>query len=367
VVTVLIAGGGTGGHVFPMLAVGDAVVAKEPSARVVYVGTARGLEVMAIGERGRELELMDVAPLRGGGVRGFVKGVTRAAASLPAARALVKRIAPEVVLSVGGYAAGPVALAARLSGAPLALLEPNSVLGLANRLLTPFADRAFVGFPEAERFLRPSIIRRRGVPLRRAFTAAPVATGSGPLAILVLGGSQGALALNEAVPQAIANAARSGALITVVHQTGKDREEKVRSRYRELGLAAVTVVPFIDDMAAALTEADVVIGRAGASSVAELCAVGRPAILIPYPFAADDHQRKNAESIARSGAAIVVPQPDATPARLAAEIGRLAHDPELRARMARAARALGRPDAAARIAEDLLELAREQRAAKEAG
>jgi UDP-N-acetylglucosamine--N-acetylmuramyl-(pentapeptide) pyrophosphoryl-undecaprenol N-acetylglucosamine transferase len=365
-VTVLIAGGGTGGHVFPMLAVGDAVKARDPGARVVYVGTARGIEVKAIGERGEELELMDVAPLRGGGVRGFVKGVTRAAGSIPEARALVKRIGPSVVLSAGGYAGGPVALAARLSGVPVAMLEPNSVLGLSNRLLAPFAERAFVAFPEAERYLRPSIVRRSGVPLRRAFAPAPCAEAAGPVAILVLGGSQGALSLNEVVPRAIARAARGGAAVTVVHQTGRDREENVRALYGELGLTSVTVVPFIDDVAAALTAADVVIERAGASSLAELCAVGRAAILIPYPFAADDHQRKNAESLAKKGAAIAVPQPEATEARIAAELAQLARDPARRSKIAGAARALGRPDAAARVAEDLLNLALERRAEKEA-
>jgi UDP-N-acetylglucosamine--N-acetylmuramyl-(pentapeptide) pyrophosphoryl-undecaprenol N-acetylglucosamine transferase len=366
-VTVLIAGGGTGGHVFPMLAVGDAVKDKDPSARVVYVGTARGIEGRVIGERGGELLLMDIAPLRGGGVRGFITGVARAVGSIPEAGALVKRIAPDVVLSVGGYAGGPVAMAARLMGAKVALLEPNSVLGLSNRLLTPFAERAFVAFPEAERYLRPSIVRRSGVPLRRAFAPSPYAPKKGSISVLVLGGSQGALALNETVPEAMAAALGASADLTVVHQTGRDREETVRALYRALGLGEkVRVVSFIDDVAAALASADLVIERAGAGSLAELCAVGRAAILIPYPFAADDHQRRNAESLANKGAAIAVTQTDASPSRLAAEITRLAKDPELRARMAAAAAALGRPDAAARVAEDLLALAGQRRVGKEA-
>jgi len=186
------------------------------------------------------------------------------------------------------------------------------------------------------------------------------------MAILVLGGSQGALALNETVPQAIAEAARAGASLAIVHQTGRDREEKVRALYAALGVQSVEVVPFIDDVAAALARADVVIARSGASSLAELCAVGRPSILIPYPFAADDHQRRNAESLERAGAAIAVAQPDATPARLAVEIEGLARDPERRARMARAAASLGRPDAAERVARDLLDLARRHETAKEA-
>ena len=196
-VTILIAGGGTGGHVFPMVAVGEAVRALDPSARVVYVGTARGIEGRVISGLGGELMLMDVAPLRGGGVSGFVHGMRRAAGSIPEARTLVKRIAPDIVLSVGGYAGGPISLAARLSGVPVALLEPNSVLGLSNRLLTPFAERAYVAFPEAERFLRPSIVRRSGVPLRKAFAPISYELKGDRLAVLVLGGSQGASALND--------------------------------------------------------------------------------------------------------------------------------------------------------------------------
>ncbi len=353
--TVLIAGGGTGGHVYPMLAVGDAVRALAPATRVVYVGTPRGIEGRAIG--GDELFLLDIAPLRGDGVRGFVKGAARAAGVLPAARDLVRRLRPDVALSAGGYAGGPIALAARLHGVPVALLEPNSVLGLSNRLLTPFAERAYVAFPEAERYLRPSTVRRLGVPLRRAFAPSAYAAGAGPMRALVLGGSQGAKGINEALPRALAEAVAAGADVTVTHQTGRDRDAEVRSLYEELGLAArATVVPFIDDVAGALAAADLVVGRAGASSLAELCAVGRASILVPFPFAADDHQRRNALSLERAGAAVTIVQAEATPARLAAEIVALAKDPARRARMAEAARGLGRPDAARAIAADLLEL-----------
>ena len=367
-VTVLIAGGGTGGHVYPMLAVGDAVRAEDPGARVVYVGTPRGIEGKAIGERGDELFLLDVAPLRGYGVGGFVKGVTRAVLSIPEARPLVRRLRPDVALSAGGYAGGPIALAARLYGVHVALLEPNSVLGLSNRLLTPFAERAYVAFPEAERFLRPSIVRRLGVPLRRAFAPSAYAPKDGPMSILVLGGSQGAQGLNEVVPHAIARAFSAGADVQVVHQTGPGRDADVRALYEQLGVAARAIVrPFIDDVAAALTSADLVIGRAGASSLAELCAVGRASILIPFPFAADDHQHKNARSLERAGAAITLAQAEATSSRLAPEILALARDPERRARMARAALSLGRPDAAREVARDLIDLAaRRTRRQKEA-
>jgi UDP-N-acetylglucosamine--N-acetylmuramyl-(pentapeptide) pyrophosphoryl-undecaprenol N-acetylglucosamine transferase len=233
------------------------------------------------------------------------------------------------------------------------------VLGLSNRLLTPFAERAYIAFPEAARFLRPSTVRRFGVPLRRAFVPAPYAPKPGPVAVLVLGGSQGAKGINERVPAAIAAAVAAGADVTVVHQTGRERDAAVRAGYERLELASrARVVPFIDDVAAALDAADLVIERSGASSLAELCAVGRASILVPFPFAADDHQMKNARSLEQAGAAVAVAEAEATPARLAAEIAALARDPDRRARMARAALDLGRPHAAREVAMDLVDLAK---------
>lgn len=357
-VTVLIAGGGTGGHVFPMLAVGEAVQAHKESARVVYVGTPRGIEGRVMKEAGAELFLLEIAPLRGGGALGFARGVARAAGSIPSAHALVRRLRPDVALSVGGYAGGPVALAAFLRGVPVTLLEPNSSLGLSNRLLAPFAERAYVSFPEAERFLRPSTVRRLGVPLRRAFAPAPRRAAGGEAHVLVLGGSQGAKGINEAVPRAISLAVAGGADVRVTHQAGRERDAGVREAYQALGLGErASVVPFIDDVASALASADVVVSRAGASSVAEICAMGRPSILIPYPFAADDHQLKNARSLERAGAAVAIRQEEATSERIGVELETLAKDQARRARMAAAAERWGRPDAARAVAADLMELA----------
>ena len=365
-VTILIAGGGTGGHVFPMVAVGDAVRAVDPSARVVYVGTARGIEARVIPERGDVLELLDIRPLRGAGLRGFATGAFHAATSIPRARDLVRRLAPGAVLSVGGYAGGPVALAARSLGVPVALLEPNSVVGLSNRLLAPVVVRAYTAFPEAERYLRPSVVLRAGVPLRRAFARSPYVAKPDRVDVLVLGGSQGAKALNEVVPRAIARAVAQGAALHVRHQTGRDRDVEVRGVYEALGVGArAEVVAFIDDVAAALGAADIVVARSGASSYAELCAVGRASILVPYPHAADDHQLGNARSLERAGASVALPQVDATVGRLADELRRLAADAPLRARMAAAAAALGTPDAAVRVASDLLSLARPRAAGGE--
>lgn len=354
-VSVVLAGGGTGGHVFPMLAVGDAVEALAPGARVTYVGTSRGIEARVVPERGGRLELLDIRPLRGAGLGGFARGVWYAAASIPAARRLLRSLAPDVVLSVGGYAGGPVALAARTLGVPVTLLEPNSVVGLSNRLLGPVVVRAYTAFPEAERQLRPSVIRRHGVPLRAAFEPRPL-PGGAPPRVLVLGGSQGAKALNEAVPRALAGV---GVALRVVHQTGPKTQAEVAERYRDAGVEA-EVVPFISDVAGALADAHLVVSRAGASTLAEICAVGRPSLLVPYPFAADDHQLRNARSLEDAGAAVALAQGDATVERLAAELRGLLSDRGRLERMADAARGRGKPEAARLVASDLLALARER-------
>jgi len=353
--TLLFAGGGTGGHVYPMIAVAEAVRELAPAVRVVFVGTERGIEGRAVPKSGFELELMRVLPLRGGGPLGFARGIARALGAVGEGRSLVRRLEPHAVLSVGGYAAGPVSLAAWMLGVPLAVLEPNSVIGLTNRLVAPLARRAYLAFPEAERHFRRERVLRAGVPLRPGFVPAALGAPGDRLRVLVLGGSQGAQALNDAVPRAVA---ALGGAVEVVHQAGTAGEAGVRALYASLGLQARTrVVAFIDDMPAALTAADLVVGRSGAGALSEICAVGRASLLVPYPFAAGDHQRVNAESLVREGAALCIPNEQATPDRLALEIGALVLDRAQLGSMAEAARAAGRPHAAQAIALDLLELA----------
>lgn len=357
-VTILVAGGGTGGHVFPMVAVGDALGALRPDVRVVYVGTPRGIEANVISAIGAQLELLDVLPLRGHGLSGLCRGAARAARVVPRARRLVRTLDPQVVFSVGGYAAGPVALAAWSLGVPVTLLEPNAVPGFTNRLLGPLTRRIYVGFPEVAPAFRGREVRWTGVPLRRRFEPAAPAPPRDVPHLLVLGGSQGAKGLNDALPEAVATCRARGRELRVLHQAGRDKDAQVRQRYQELGLAEQAEVrPFIDDVAGALADADVVVARSGASSVAELCAVGRPAILVPYPHAADDHQRHNAESLARAGGAICIVQPEASATRVAAELLPLVSDLALRRRMAERAAERGRPDAAAQIAQDLCAIA----------
>lgn len=363
---VLLAGGGSGGHVFPLLAVAEAMRILRPAVDVTFVGTSRGMEATLLPARGEKLVLLESAPIKGQGLLGGLRGITTAAGAMPDGRAVVRKIGPRVVLSVGGYAAGPVALAARTLGVPVALLEPNSVLGLSNWLMTPLVSRAYVAFPEVERRFRPSVARRFGIPLRRGFDAVPYAPEPGKLHVLVLGGSQGAEALNQRVPLAIAQLGTNFPTLTVLHQAGRGRDAEVRALYDrasdEAGLSGrVEVRAFLDDMPRALAEADVVIARAGAGSLAELCAVGRAGILVPFPFAADDHQRKNAESLSKDSAAVTLLQSDASPERLAKELSALFESPNRRLALADAARRRGVPDAARRIAQDLLDLADSKR------
>jgi UDP-N-acetylglucosamine--N-acetylmuramyl-(pentapeptide) pyrophosphoryl-undecaprenol N-acetylglucosamine transferase len=352
---IVIAGGGTGGHVFPAVAVAEALHAIA-DVEVVFCGTSRGVEARVIPAQGWRLELVEGSPIKGGGLALAVRGGLVAARATLKAAGLVRRLRPRVVLGVGGYAAGPVSLAAALLGVPIAVLEPNSVVGLANRLLAPFAKRAYLAWEDSARPFRSRARRVYGVPLRRGFSPQPYVAGS-TARVLIIGGSQGAAALNERMPGAIARLLPHVPGVEVIHQAGRDRDHDVRRRYASEGVARVTVVAFIEDVARAIAEADLVVARAGAVTLAELTAIGRASVLVPFPFAADDHQASNASALARAAGAVCVRQEAADSVRLAAEIRRLLEDGPARTAMADAARARGKPNATRDLAVDLLTLA----------
>ncbi|WP_394843088.1 undecaprenyldiphospho-muramoylpentapeptide beta-N-acetylglucosaminyltransferase [Pendulispora brunnea] len=360
---IVIAGGGTGGHVFPALAIA-AAASELAEVEVTFVGTAKGLESRITLPPGHRLELLDVLPIKGGGVWRAMRGSGVAAVATVRAVSLLRRVRPRVVLSVGGYASGPVAMAAAMLGIPLAIFEPNAAMGLANKVAAPFAQRAYLalvesegGLPKIPPTVRASSVRILGVPLRQGFRGAPYRASSSAR-VLVLGGSQGAAPLNERVPEAMGRLVKEFPQLEIVHQSGRDRELVVRNAYEREKVDRVTVVPFIDDVAEAIAGADLVIARAGAGTVAEISAIGRAAILIPFPFAADDHQAKNAAVLAGAGGCLAIRQEAADGTRLASEVGRLLRDDATRTRMAEAARAFGRPDSARLVAEDLLRLGR---------
>lgn len=351
---VLFAGGGTGGHVFPAVAVAEALLAMA-DVEVSFCGTARGLEARVIPAKGWRLDLLDVVPIQGGGPWRAARGALVAAKATAHALSLVGELRPRVVLSVGGYAAGPVTLAAALRRVPITVMEPNRVVGLANRIMAPVAKRAYLAWDETGATFRASSVRVLGVPLRSGFSPRAALPGA-VRRVLVLGGSQGAQALNERMPLAWS---RLGDLenAEILHQAGRDRDAAVRAEYARLGGKRATVVPFVDDVPAALAAADLVVARAGASSLAEIAAIGRAAVLVPFPHAANDHQVFNAEALAAAGGAVCLRQDVATPERLAGELARLLGDDAARSAMADRCRARGRPTAAHDIAADLLDLA----------
>jgi len=351
---IVIAGGGTGGHLFPGLALAEELAAR--GAGVTFLGTAAGIETRVVPRAGFPLRLVPGRQLRGGGPVRALRGVVAVAAGAWRSRALLRELAPRLVVGVGGYASVAGVLAARSAGIPALLLEQNALPGAANRLLGRLAARVCVGFAEAARFFPRGRARHTGNPVRRDILGA----GRGPRpqrpGLLVFGGSQGAHRLNEAMLAAAKLLGPALGGVGITHQTGAADRAQVAAGYAALGLAA-RVETFIDDMAAAYGGADLVVARAGAMSCAELTAVGLPAILVPYPFAADDHQRHNAEALVAAGAAEMILDRELEGPRLAAALHGLLGDPARRARMAAAARALGRPDAAARVADECLALA----------
>ena len=357
---IMVAGGGTGGHLFPGLAVVEELRRRVPGLEVKFVGTARGIEARVLPSRGEDLDLLKVTPLKGQGVGARFKSLARIPAAMKQASALMREFEPDLVLGVGGYASGPVLLSASLSGRPTAVLEQNAHVGMTNRILARFVDRAYISFEQTEDVFGKTKSRWTGNPVRHEFVeharlaiADPEGFESRARSVLVLGGSQGARKLNEDVPRALAQADLANRGLKVVHQTGESMRDEVEAIYRELGIQA-RVVTFIDEIARAYSNAALVVARAGATTLAELCAIGRPSILVPFPFAADDHQTKNAKALEEQGASICIRESELEVDALGELIGGLLDDPARRQTMARAARDHGRPDAAAAIVDDML-------------
>lgn len=351
----LIAGGGTGGHLFPGVAIAEELRARLPDAAVRFVGTERGLEARVLPELGWDLTFIRVSGLKTVGVLGMLRGLVRLPRALWQARRVVKEFRPDVVLGVGGYASGPVVLMARLRGVPTAICEQNSIPGFTNKLLGKVVRAVFLSFEDSRRFFKPRKVVMSGNPVRRELAARLLAAAEtprpadAPVAVLVSGGSQGAKAVNELASTALIALARERPL-AIVHQTGAADLDAITARYREAGVEA-DCRAFIKDMAAAYATADVVVGRAGATTVAELAIAGKPAVFIPYPFAADDHQHRNAREMAEAGAALVRRQAELTAETLADALRPLLTDPARRAQMGAAMRALARPAAAAAVVD----------------
>ncbi|UCE33024.1 MAG: undecaprenyldiphospho-muramoylpentapeptide beta-N-acetylglucosaminyltransferase [Burkholderiales bacterium] len=349
--TVLVMAGGTGGHVFPGLAVAEALRAR--GWQVVWLGNRGGMEAELVPRHDIPMLWIDFGGLRGKGLLARLLLPVRLLRAFAQSIGVLRRVRPAVVLGLGGYVSFPAGMMAVLLGRPLVVHEQNSVAGLANRVLARVADRTLAAFPDV--LPRAQWV---GNPLRRALRDVPgpesrYGERSGPLQLLVVGGSLGARALNELVPAALALIAIERRP-QVTHQSGRSHRDALEQRYRDAGVGA-RVVEFIDDMASAYADADLVVCRAGAMTVAELAAVGVASILVPFPHAVDDHQTGNARFLAAHGAALLEPQAQLTPQRLARLIEGLRREALLA--MAVRARELARPDAAERVADACTELA----------
>jgi UDP-N-acetylglucosamine--N-acetylmuramyl-(pentapeptide) pyrophosphoryl-undecaprenol N-acetylglucosamine transferase len=357
-VKIVIAGGGTGGHLFPGVAIAEEFRRRSTENEVLFIGTNRGLEARVLPQIGFPLATLEVEGVKGRGLIRSLAALAKVPRSLLQSRRIIRDFGPGIVIGVGGYASGPAVLAAHFMGLPTVIAEQNAIPGETNRILGKFADRIFVSFPETASWFRKDRVRVTGNPIRAAIagTSRRERKPGDAMTLLVFGGSQGAHRINVAVLEAMPHLGDLKGRIRMIHQTGKDDLENVTQGYRDYAVEA-KVLPFITDMAAAYAESDLLICRAGATSIAEITASGKAAIFIPFPFAVNDHQTKNAELLVNRGAAAMIPEKDLTGESLSGIIRRLAQDPGKIEEMERMAASLGNARAAADIVDECIALA----------
>ncbi len=344
----LIAGGGTGGHVFPAIAIAKEWLSRGKDRDVVLVGTQRGLEMKLVPQAGLPLETLRVAGLKGKGGATLVKNFAMLGPGLLDAVRVLRKHRPVAAFGVGGYAAGPMMLATWMNGVPNMIFEPNAEPGFTNRVLARVSTKIAAGYERSARALGPKAIVT-GCPVREEFFSIVPRELQKPYRLLVTGGSQGALAINRTFVDAMDRLAVRKSELAIVHQTGERDYDAVRTAYARREYATAEVVPFLTNMAERFAWADVIVCRAGAITASELAAAGRAAIFIPFGAATDSHQLRNAQEMASAGAGCVIPEPELTADRLCSEIFSLLDQPQQIARMSAAARSLARPDAAREI------------------
>ncbi len=358
----IIAGGGTGGHLFPGIAVAEEFLSRDTANRVLFVGTERGIEARAVPAAGYGLELISAAGIRGKGFLSQLKGAALMLYGYGQSRKILKEFRPDMVLGVGGYASLPMVLAARGMGIPRFVHEQNAIPGQTNRLLARFASKVFITLEESARYFPSATTQLTGNPLRRQILdmVDQVAAGGTPgnkqrddrLHLFIFGGSQGAHALNAAMVGALPLLRESGVKLAIIHQTGEKECTDVREAYRTAGVTA-EVTPFITDMAAQYAVADLIICRAGATTIAEVTACGKACLFIPFPHAVDDHQRRNAEALLKKDACFMMLERELTGESLAGAISTLAADPTLVRTTGDLALGLARLDAAKIIVDEM--------------
>jgi UDP-N-acetylglucosamine--N-acetylmuramyl-(pentapeptide) pyrophosphoryl-undecaprenol N-acetylglucosamine transferase len=354
--SVVIAGGGTGGHLFPGIAVAGEFAVRNPQSRILFVGAGRSFEKDALARAGYPQRIIAIEGIKGRGLWAKARAAMKIPGALLHSAGILAEAQADLVVGVGGYAAGPVALAAWIKNIPVVLCEQNTVPGITNRMLFPIAKRVYVSFENTRGKIDPLKQRITGNPVRQPILDASTreTKQKNTFTILIVGGSQGAHAINLAMMDALPRM-RQGRKIHIVHQTGAKDQDQVAGAYRKAGIDA-EVKAFFHDMASRYSQADLVVCRAGATTVAELTAMGKPALFIPYPFAADNHQEYNARALVDHGAAIMVPERELNGTDLAWRIDALAGAPDRLAAMATRSRMLGKPEAAKTIVDDCYQL-----------
>ena len=357
----MIAGGGTGGHIYPAIAIAQEFLARDASRRVVFVGTERGLERTIVPRAGFPLELISVGGLKGKGLGETLRNLARLPLGFVQAWRVVGKHNPDVVLGVGGYSSGPVLLAARLRGVPTAIHEQNAFPGVTNRLLARVVKAVAVAFEDAAPRLKRNDAVVTGNPIRKEFFEAKRSTANGQRrTLLVFGGSQGSHILNQTMTGALLFLARLKGRLNIVHQTGTKELDDVRAAYRSSAFDDARVVPYLDPIVDEIAAADLVVSRAGAMTIGELAAAGRAAILVPFAAATNNHQELNARVLERAGGAMVITESELTPERLALAIAEIVNDPDRAARMGAASRTLAAPDATKKIVDLLHKIVRSE-------
>ena len=363
----LIAGGGTGGHLFPGMAVAEEFLARDPSNQVLFVGTERGIEARAVPAAGYPLELISAAGVRGKGGLSQIKAAAMMLLGYSQSRKVLKHYRPDFVLGVGGYASLPMVLAARGMQVPCFIHEQNAVPGMTNKLLARFARQVFITLEESAKFFPEDRILVTGNPLRRQIldmiatvsaTVMPEIEIGTPFRLFVFGGSQGAHAINMAMMSALPQLADLAGRLDICHQTGEDDCPAVRGAYSGSQIAA-SAQPFISDMATEYRKADLIICRAGATTIAEVTACGKACLFIPFPHAVDDHQRRNAEALLKKQACFMMLEHELSGERLASLIRDVMNDPALLRQTGKAAFSLARLDAARIIVDEMVKAQKE--------
>jgi UDP-N-acetylglucosamine--N-acetylmuramyl-(pentapeptide) pyrophosphoryl-undecaprenol N-acetylglucosamine transferase len=358
---VVVAGGGTGGHLFPGIAIAEEFLKRDDQTKVIFIGTQRGIESKLLGGLGYELREIDIEGVKGRGIKALMKVVYQIPKSLWQSRCILKQFRPDIVVGVGGYASGPAVFAAHFMSIPTAIAEQNAVPGVTNKILGNFTDKVFVTYEQTKTFFPSTKVIFSGNPVR-----ASLAKQSGKVKeerdyrqLLIFGGSQGAEAINKSIIDMMPQLQRMKSKIHVLHQTGSRQLEEVTRAYEQFGIQA-QVTPFIVDMAKAYADADLIICRAGATSLAEITAAGKAAILIPYPWAVNDHQLKNAQALATEGAAVVIPERDLSGVKLFDAIENLLKDAQKLHQMEENSLRLSKIDAAATIVDNCIKLMAEK-------